>query len=84
MYINKFYITTSSEFSAYQMRVKLVFFYSEKNIVFSLVTDTIDIFTVAKQSFLDNFGTGIFYQKVLCEGYVSEIMVRMLWRQHQT
>ena len=33
-YINIFYFITSSEFNAYQMWVKLVFFYSEKNIVF--------------------------------------------------
>ena len=30
----------------------------------SLVTDTIYIFTVAKQGFLDNFGTGVSYQMV--------------------
>ena len=46
--------------------------------IFSLVTDTIYIFTVAKRGFLGNFGTGIFYQKVLSEGYMSEIMLRML------
>ena len=51
--------------------------------IFSLVTDTIYIFTVAKQGFLDNFGTGIFYQKVLGEGYLSEITLDMLQRQHQ-
>ena len=34
----------------------------------SLVYDTIYIFTVAKQGFLGNFGTGIFYLKVLSEG----------------
>ena len=32
-----------------------------------LVTDTIYIFTVAKQGFLGNFGTRILYQKVLSE-----------------
>ena len=52
--------------------------------IFSQVTDTIYIFTVAKQGFLGNFGNGIFYQKVLSEGYLSEITLRMLWRQHQT
>ena len=31
--------------------------------IFSLVTDTIYIFTVAKQGFLDNFGTGIFIKR---------------------
>ena len=37
------------------------------------MSDTIYIFTVAKQGFLANYGTGIFYQKVLNEGYLSEI-----------
>ena len=50
----------------------MVFFY-----IFSLMTDMIYIFTVAKRVFLDNFGTGIFYQKVLGEGYLSEITLRM-------
>ena len=38
--------------------------------IFSLVTDTIYIFTVAKQGFLGNFGTGTvfkrFYKKDVC------------------
>ena len=42
------------------------------------MTDTIYFFTVAKQGFLGNFGTGIFYQKVLSEGYLLEITLRML------
>ena len=46
--------------------------------VFSLGTDTIYIFTVAKQGFLGNFGTEIFYQNVLSEGFLSEITLRML------
>ena len=50
----------------------------KKYSIFSLVTDTIYIFTVAKQGFLGIFGTGLFYQKVLSEGYLSEIMLRML------
>ena len=62
------------------MWVKLVFYYSEKK--FSLVTDTSYIFTEAKpsakQGFLGNLGTGIFYQKVLSEGYLSKIMLCML------
>ena len=29
-------------------------------------------FTVAKQGFLGNFGTGTFFQKVLSGGYLSE------------
>ena len=45
--------------------------------IFSLVTDTIYIFTVAKQGFLGNFGPGIFYQKLLSEDYLSEITLRM-------
>ena len=53
---------------------KIGIFYSEK----LPVIDTIYIFTVAKQGFLGNFGTGIFYQKVLSEGYLSEITLRML------
>ena len=58
------YFITSSEFNAYQMEVKLVYFYSEKNIVFfSLVTDTISVFTVAKPGFLGNFGTGFFIKR---------------------
>ena len=48
-----------------------------KYYIFSLVTDTINNFTVAKQGFLANFGTGIFYQKILCGGYLSEITLRM-------
>ena len=61
------------------MCVKLVFFYNEKILYFfSLVTDTISIFTVVKQGFLGNFGTGNFYQNVLSEGYLSEIMLHML------
>ena len=59
------------------MLVKLVFFLVE-NIVFSLVTDTFYSFTIAKLGFLDNFGTGIFYQKVKSIGYLSEITLRML------
>ena len=55
----------------------MVFSYSE-NCIFSLVTDTIYIFTVAKHGFLGNFGTGIFYLKVLREGYLSEITLHML------
>ena len=66
------------------MWVKLLFSTVKKYRIFSLVTDTIYIFTVAKQGFFCNFGTGIFYQKVLSEGYLSEITLRMLWRQHQT
>ena len=31
--------------------------------IFSLVTDTIYIFTVAKQDFLDNYGTGTFFKR---------------------
>ena len=51
------------------MHIRLVFSTVKKYRLFSLVTDTIYIFTVAKQGFLGNFGTGIFYQKGLCEGY---------------
>ena len=46
--------------------------------IFSLMTDTIYIFTAAKHGFLGNFGAGIIYQKVLSEGYLSEITLRML------
>ena len=85
MQVSDFYFIASSEFNAYEMWVKIVFFYSKKKYrIFSLVTDTIYIFTLAKQGILDNFGTGIFYQKVLSEGYLSEITLRRLWRQHQT
>ena len=56
----------------------MVFFYSEKISYFSLVTDMIYIFTAAKQGFLGNFETEIFYKKVLSEGYLSEIKLRML------
>ena len=38
--------------------------FNASKIAFSLVTDTICMFTVAKQGFLDNFGTGISFQKV--------------------
>ena len=65
------YFIISSEFNAYQMRIILVFFYSEKDRIFSLVTDTIYIFTVPKQCFLCNFGTGTFfkrfYKKDVCQ-----------------
>ena len=57
---------------------KIGIFYSEKLSYLSLVTDTIYIFTVAKQGFLGNLGLGFFYQKVLSEGYLSEITPRML------
>ena len=58
---------------------KIGIFYSEKISYFSLVvTDTIYIFTVAQRGFLGNFGTGIFYQEVFSEGYLSEILLRML------
>ena len=40
------YFITSSEFNAYQMKVKLVFSTVRKYHIFSLVTDTIYIFTV--------------------------------------
>ena len=53
-------------------------FYSKKYRIFSLVTDTIYMFTVAKQGFLGSFGTEIFYLKVLSEGYLSEITLHML------
>ena len=50
--------------------MKLVFFYSKNNRIL-LVTDTIYIFTVAKQCFLDDFGTGTFfkrfYKKDVCQ-----------------
>ena len=46
------------------MGIKLVFFCSEKIRIFSLVTDTIYIFTVAKQGFLGNFMTGTFFKRV--------------------
>ena len=46
--------------------------------IFSLVTDTIYIFTVAKEGFLGNLGAEVFYQKVLSEGYLSEITLGML------
>ena len=53
-----FCIMKTSEFNAYQMRIKLVFSTVKKYRIFSLVTYTIYIFTVAKQWFLGNFGTG--------------------------
>ena len=62
---------------------KIGIFYSEKLSFFSLVTDTIYIFPVTKQGFLGNFGTEIYYQMVLSERYLSEIMLCMLGRQHQ-
>ena len=66
-----FYFITSSEFNAYQMRV-WYFSTVKKYCIFSIVADTIYIFTVAKQGFLSNFGTEIFYRKVLSEEYLSE------------
>ena len=44
----------------------------KKSRIFSLVTNTIYIFTVTKRGFLGNLGTG-----VLSEGYLSEITLRM-------
>ena len=61
--INPFYFIKNSQFNAYQMWVKLVFFYSEKILYHSLVADTIYNFTVAKQGFLGNFGTGTFFKR---------------------
>ena len=78
------YFITSNEFNAYQMWVKLVFFYSEKYRIFSLVTDTIYIFTVAKQGLLGNFVTGIFLSKGFKWWILAEITLSMLWRQYQT
>ena len=49
----------------------------KKYCIFSLVTDMIYIFTVAKQGFLGNFGTKTFFKKVLSEGYLSEIELHM-------
>ena len=46
--------------------------------IFSLVTITICILTAAKHGFIGDFGAGIIYQKVLSEGYLSEITLRML------
>ena len=44
-----------------------------KESYFSLVTDTIYIFTAAKQGFLDNFWDSDIFQKGLNEGYLYEI-----------
>ena len=77
---NLIYFITGSKFNAYQMWVKLVFFYVQwkKYGIFSLVTDTIYIFTVGKEGFLGNVRSGIFYQKVLSEVYLSEIMLQTI------
>ena len=42
---------------------KIGIFYSEKLSYFSLVTDTVYIFTVAKQGFLGNLGLGFFIKR---------------------
>ena len=39
--------------------------------IFSLVTDTIYIFAVAKQGFFDKFGTGIFFKRLTRRLFVS-------------
>ena len=69
--------------------INLVFFYSEKisyfftsEIVRNFSSEIIRyFFTVAKQGFLCNFGTGTFFKMFklnLSEGYLSEITLRIL------
>ena len=42
---------------------KIDIFYSEMIFIFSLVSDTIHIFTVAKQGFLGSSGTWTFFKR---------------------
>ena len=67
-----FYFITSSKFNAYQRRIKLVIFYSEKISYFLAVTKTIYIFTAAKQGFHGNFGTGAFFKRFYKKDYCQK------------
>ena len=79
------YFIIRSEFNAYQMWIELVFFYSEKILFSSLaIVDTVYIFTGAKTRLSWQFWDWYIFQKVIQEGCLSEIMLHMLWRQHQT
>ena len=78
IWINPFYFILSSEINAYKMSTKLVFSTVKRLCIKSLVSDTIYIFTMQqKKKRFDNSGTRTF-SKILCEGYLSEIMLRML------
>ena len=55
-----------------------------KNLVFFSLVKQYDIFNHSKTRLSWQFWDWDIFQKALSEGYLSEIALPMLWRQHQT